>query len=63
MHSFEVVGKERQPPEWAAVWMFVLVDSVFDRIKRELRDLRAAPQGAALRTCKPFEKGLSENFI
>ena len=32
-------------------------------IQRGFRSLRRATQGAALRTRKPFEKGLSESFI
>ena len=31
-------------------------------IKRGFRALRSASQGSALRTRKPFEKGLSESF-
>ena len=31
--------------------------------QREFRVLRDTTQGSALRTRKPFEKGLSENFI
>ena len=31
--------------------------------QREFRTLRSATQGSALRTRKPFEKGLSENSI
>ena len=44
--------------------VFVLVDSRVGHreSKGEFRALRSASQGAALRTRKPFEKGLSESF-
>ena len=47
----------------ASDYFFVLVDFRKAKIKREFRALRSASQGSALRTRKPFEKGLSESFI
>ena len=48
----------------AALFYSFLVDSGQKAgIKRRFRHLRMATQGAALRTRKPFEKGLSESFI
>ena len=46
----------------ASDYFFVLVDFRKAKIKREFRALRSASQGSALRTRKPFEKGLSESF-
>ena len=47
-----------------ALLFSVLVDSGQKTgIKGEFRTLRSPTQGAALRTRKPFEKGLSESFI
>ena len=45
-------------------FLFVLVDSRAEHreSKREFRTLRSPTQGSALRTRKPFEKGLSESF-
>ena len=45
-------------------FLYVLIETrVGHRVsKGEFRGLRAATQGAALRTRKPFEKGLSESF-
>ena len=47
----------------ASDYFFVLVDFRLAKIKREFRTLRSPTQGSALRTRKPFEKGLSESFI
>ncbi len=47
----------------ASDYFFVLVDFRKAKIKRRFRALRSASQGSALRTRKPFEKGLSESFI
>ena len=46
-----------------AIIFFILVDFRKAKIKRGFRALRSASQGSALRTRKPFEKGLSESFI
>ena len=45
-------------------FLFVLIDSRggHRESKGEFRPLRRATQGSALRTRKPFEKGLSESF-
>ena len=53
-------------PEGRDYFFFVLVDfpsREIGKIKRGFRALRSAAQGSALRTRKPFEKGLSESFI
>ena len=44
-------------------FLFILVDSgQSPESKREFRVLRDTAQGSALRTRKPFEKGLTESF-
>ena len=44
-------------------FLFIFVDFREAKIKRGFRVLRDTAQGSALRTRKPFEKGLSESFI
>ena len=47
----------------ASDYFFILVDfRKSENQKRGFRALRSASQGSALRTRKPFEKGLSESF-
>ena len=43
-------------------FLFIFVDFREAKIKRGFRVLRDTAQGSALRTRKPFEKGLSESF-
>ena len=46
-----------------ALFLFFFVDfRKSENQKRGFRALRSASQGSALRTRKPFEKGLSESF-
>ncbi|MDY2968754.1 MAG: hypothetical protein SOR83_02070 [Butyricicoccus pullicaecorum] len=46
-----------------ALFLFIFVDFREAKIKRGFRVLRDTAQGSALRTRKPFEKGLRESFI
>ncbi|OUP53406.1 hypothetical protein B5F17_05205 [Butyricicoccus pullicaecorum] len=50
------------PPAGGAFNYFWLIPAKPESIG-EFRALRSATQGSALRTRKPFEKGLSESFI